>query len=144
MCKFKITKIWLIRKLIRKVAPSLLPIDFEVEDVVVKATNYWYGDKTSTVLKLVEERDYGYLGEDTDGVAVTLYKNKELHIEVLDIIKKEHVVPISCKISEKEFKKRLEESAIRCANSYVGPHAEYRRASIKKQLAKWSTDECSR
>ena len=142
MCRFKLTKVWWIRKLIRKIMPTALPIDFEVEDVVVRVTNYGYGDKTSIVLKLMEEKDYGYLGKDMDGAAVTLYKNKELNIEVLDVLKKEYIVPIECKIDEKEFRKRLEASALRCASSYVGPYTKDKEEFIKSRLSKgWITDE---
>ena len=119
MCKFKLTSIWWIRKLIRKIAPNAIPIDFRLEDVIAKVTtNIDKPYRSTKYVKIISETLTAYKGTYENGTTAEILKYRlgtEDALEVVTIVKKDKpTISIACELSEDEFESRLNESKRRC------------------------------
>ena len=120
MCKLGLTRIWFVRKLIRYVMPTALPIDFRVEDAIAEyITNAETSYAHTRIVRLVGEKEAWYEAYETSGdtfnTKISVYKNKSNDsIKILQVVKKNVDIPLVCELDEKEFEKRLMESKTRC------------------------------
>ena len=121
MCKLGLTKIWFIRKLIRCVMPTALPIDFRLEDAIAEyTTNADTSYARTRTIRLVGEKEAWYEAYETSGdtfkTKIAVYKHIEsTKIRILQAVKKTIEIPLACELDEEEFEKRLMESRARCA-----------------------------
>lgn len=119
MCKFKLTNIWWIRNLIRKIAPNTIPIDFRLEDVIAEVTtNIDKPYKSTKYVKITSETTTAYKGTYENGATAEILKYRlgtEDALEVITVVKKgKPTINIACELSEDEFESRLNESKGRC------------------------------
>ena len=119
MCKFKLINLWWVRKLIRKIAPNTVPVDFRLEDVIAKVTtNVGKSYESTMCVKITSETLTAYKGMYENGTTAEVLKHRlgiEDTLEVVTIVKKgKPTISIACELSEDEFESKLNESRERC------------------------------
>ena len=147
MCKVRLSlmRLWWVRKLIRKIFPQL-PIDFSVEDAVVKHSyGIGFSDGGSELWRIYKETDSSYLYVDEEGREQEIYtkslNNERRSCEVLYTTKKYKCQPfVECQLYEDEFEKRLEESKAK-VNKLKGLDKRYRYVNQETKQELVSTPE---
>lgn len=147
MCKLGLTKIWFIRKLIRYVMPTALPIDFRLEDAIAEyTTNEGTSYAHTRIVRLVGEKEAWYeayekCSSDTFTAKIKVYKNNSNNeIKILQVVKKTVEIPLVCELDEEEFEKRLMESIARCAK-YDNKYSNRVRYGVLSELVEGRTHE---
>lgn len=142
MCKFKLINLWWIRKLVRKIAPNTVPVDFRLEDVIAKVTiNVDKPYRSTKHVKITSETLTAYKGTYENGTAAEILKYRlgvEDALEIVKIVKKDDpVTSIACELSEDEFENRLNESRERC-KKYAKRNPTLVRFGVLEELVKES------
>lgn len=147
MCKLGLTKIWFIRKLIRYITPTALPIDFRVEDAIAEyTTNADTSYAHTRIVRLVGEKESWYEAyekhsSDTFTTKIEVSKNNGNNkIKILQVVKKTVEIPLVCELDEEEFEKRLMESRARCAK-YDNKYSSRVRYGVLSELVEGRTHE---